>query len=224
MRSLARILAIAAAGSLASGCVTAVVAAGAGAGALVAQERTFGQGLDDSAATMELRTKLIRSDARGYANTDVKVIQGRALLAGSVPTAEHRVNAERIAWSSRGVAKVENQLDVGPRAGVWRSVRDEAITTQIRTQWLADAQVRAIDFGVETHKGVVYLMGVARDEAQVRRAAEIASYVRGVEKVVSYVEVRRAAPASTRLEDTEEAQRAPAPVVLAEQSPEDAPQ
>jgi osmotically-inducible protein OsmY len=47
--------------------------------------------------------------------------------------------------------------------------------------------VRAINVNIETYHGSVYLMGLARTDAELRRAAEIASYVPGVQRVVSFM-------------------------------------
>jgi hypothetical protein len=58
-----------------------------------------------------------------------------------------------------------------------------------------------VNFNIETYGGVVYLMGTARSEKELQRAAEEASIVGGVQQVVSYVRLknaaqRRAAPIS----------------------------
>ena len=45
-------------------------------------------------------------------------------------------------------------------------------------------------FNIQVHNGVVYLLGLARSEEELRKAAEHASLVNGVQKVVSYVKMR----------------------------------
>jgi osmotically-inducible protein OsmY len=209
MRAPLLLAALAAAAST-GGCVTMAVAGAAGVGVFAAQERTIGQGIDDAAASAELKARLLRIDSAAFSRVDVEVAQGKALMSGAVPTAEHRIEAERIAWTVRQVSDVANELEVGPTPGVWRSALDELITAQVRARILADPAVHGIDFNIETNKGTVYLMGLARDQAQLARAAEIASYTRGVKKVVSYVEVRKA-PAGPQTV----AQAEPAPVDIA---------
>ena len=54
----------------------------------------------------------------------------------------------------------------------------------------ASPSVRAININIETFHGNVYLMGTARSEHELQRAAEIASVVRGVRRVVSFMQVR----------------------------------
>jgi osmotically-inducible protein OsmY len=205
MRAPILLAALAAAAST-GGCVSMAVAGAAGVGVFAAQERTIGQGIDDAAASAELKARLLRIDGPAFSRVDVEVAQGKALLSGSVPTAEHRIEAERIAWTIRQVGDVANELDVGPTPGVWRSAMDELITAQVRARIVADPAVHGIDFNIETNRGTVYLMGLARDSAQLARAAEIASYTRGVKKVVSYVEVRQPSQGPSAIAQAEIAQ------------------
>ncbi len=50
--------------------------------------------------------------------------------------------------------------------------------------------MRAINVNIETFHGNVYLMGLARTQTELERAAEIASVVGGVRRVVSFMTVR----------------------------------
>lgn len=179
-----------------SGCVTAVVGAAAGVGVLVAQERSLGEALDDGAAATAVRTRLLALDTQGFSDVSLEVVDGRLLLSGTVPTVEHRIDAERIAWSVDQVQAVANELEVGRATGVWRASMDELVTAQVRARLVASADVRAVDVNIETSRGTVYLLGLARNEEEIRRAAEIASITPGVQRVVSYMHLR---PARERL-------------------------
>jgi osmotically-inducible protein OsmY len=194
MRALPALLLALSAPALTGGCAALAVAGAAGATVFVAKDRTLGEGVDETTAGTEVRTKLLAADFGAFSPIRVEVSQGRLLLAGDVPTMEHKIAAERIAWASPAVRVVENNLEVGPRADLWRGGWDAWIAAEIRTRFLADDAVKGINFNVETHRGVVYLMGVARRPEELQAAAEIARRVNGVEKVVSYVEVRPREP------------------------------
>lgn len=194
MRSAPALIVALCAASTTGGCTALAVAGVAGATVLVAKDRTLGEGVDETTGGTEIRAKLLGADFSAFSRISVEVSQGRVLLAGAVPTMEHKLEAERIAWSSPSVKKVENTLDIGPRADFWRASWDALITTEVRTRFLADDDVKSINFNIETHRGVVYLMGVARQELELRRAVEIARRVGGVERVVSFIEVRSRAP------------------------------
>ncbi len=170
--------------------MTAALGTAASVGVYAMQDRTIGQGIDDAAASNQVKMRLIAADSAAFAEVDVEVANGNLLLSGAAPTAEHRQAAETIARGVGTVHSVYNEVFVGPRSGFVRSAQDELITAQIRTRLTASPSVRAINVNIETFHGNVYLMGTARSEHKLQRAAEIASIVPGVRRVVSFMQVR----------------------------------
>jgi osmotically-inducible protein OsmY len=183
--------------SLSGGCAAAVGAAAISAATVAVQDRTMGRSIDDATASSTVKTRLMALDNAGFLRVDVEMAEGQLLLSGTAPTAEHKAMAERIAWSVAGIDDVANEIEVGRSPGMLRSGLDNFITAQVRTKILSDAQVKGVNYNIETQKGVVYLMGLARSEEELQRAAQAASIVRGVERVVSYVVVRPPNPLAT---------------------------
>jgi osmotically-inducible protein OsmY len=190
MRKSVFILAALGACALSSGCVTAVAGAAAGVGVFAIQDRTIGEGIDDATASQEVKTRLMAADSAGFAQVDVEVANGSLLLSGAAPTEEHKQAAEMIARNVRSIDSVYNEIFVAPPSGFVRSAADELITAQIRARLTASPNVRAVNINIETFEGNVYLMGTARTEQELQRAAEIASVVSGVRRVVSFMQVR----------------------------------
>jgi len=185
-----------------SGCVAAAVGA-VGAGTVATfQERSIGQAIDDATVSNEIKAKLLSRG--GYGEVDVEVANGLVLLTGRVVTPEMRVTAERVAWSSSRVDDVANQIQIEAPGGFRANANDAWITTRVRSSLVTARKVRGVNFNIETYNGVVYLMGLARSQEELEAAARRASYVRGVEQVVSYVTVRDTTP------------RGPAPVLQAD--------
>lgn len=191
MRSPLLTLAAISACALSSGCVTAAVGAAAGVGLFAVQDRTIGEGIDDATASQEVKTRMIAADRAGFAEVDVEVANGSLLLSGVAPTEEHRHAAEMLARNVRSVHTVYNEIVVGPPSSVARTAQDELITAQIRARFTASSNVRSINVNIETFQGNVYLMGLARSERELQRAAEIASTTSGVRRVVSFMQVRQ---------------------------------
>ncbi|MEZ5959658.1 MAG: BON domain-containing protein [Hyphomonadaceae bacterium] len=173
-----------------SGCVTAAIGTAASVGVYAAQDRTIGEGIDDAAASQQVKMRLMAADRLAFQEVDVEVANRNLLLSGSAPTPEHRQAAETIARSVRTIEHVYNEVVVGEPSSVMRSAQDELITAQIRTRLTASRAVRAINVNIETFHGNVYLMGTARSQHELERAAEIASVVGGVRRVVSFMQVR----------------------------------
>jgi len=176
--------------ALSSGCVATAVAGAAGVGLFAAQDRTIGEGIDDATASQEVKTRLMSVDRAGFQEVDVEVANGNLLLSGAAPTERHRQTAENIARNVRSVHNVYNEITIGPRSSILRGASDDLITGQIRARLAASSSVRAINVNIETFQGNVYLMGIARTQAELERAAEIASVVPGVVRVVSFMQVR----------------------------------
>ncbi|MGQ0531630.1 MAG: BON domain-containing protein [Caulobacteraceae bacterium] len=170
--------------------MTAALGTAASVGVYAAQDRTIGEGIDDAAASQQVKLRLLAADRIAFQEVDVEVANGNLLLSGTTPTAEHRQAAETIARSVRSLDNVYNELFIGQPSSLMVNAQDELITAQIRARLAASPSVRAINVNIETFHGNVYLMGIARTDHELRRAAEIASLVGGVRRVVSFMQVR----------------------------------
>ena len=69
-------------------------------------------------------------------------------------------------------------------------VDDSVITTKVKTALLVDPDVKSLDLGVETFKGVVQLSGFVNNAEQARKAVEIARSVQGVKSVKNSLVVK----------------------------------
>ena len=104
MRLPVRLLAVLAACAAASGCMTAAAGAAAGVGVFALQDRTIGEGIDDAAASQQVKMRLLAADRLAFQEVDVEVANGNLLLSGTAPTADHR-QADRGAAQSRAAGR-----------------------------------------------------------------------------------------------------------------------
>ena len=179
----------------AGGCAVMLPVAAAGVGMAAVQDRSAGQVMDDANDYTDVKTRLIAVDAEGFAQTHVQVFANDLLLTGNVPDERHRQTAEMIARGRRNLRNVYDELVVGQPTSFGRGLHDGMIETSVRTRLLASSHVRAVDINIEVFHGNVYLMGTARNDQDIHEAAEIASRVGGVRRVVSFMEViERASP------------------------------
>lgn len=153
-------------------------------------DRTFGEALDDSSAATEIKTRLFGAGGFGrFGEVDVAVVDRFVLLSGRVPSEADRKEAERIAWQVASVDEVANELQI-ESWDLGRDMNDAWITEQVRMRLVADNEIKGSNYNIQVHNGIVYLLGLARSEDELRRAAEHASLVGGVQKVISYVKMR----------------------------------
>jgi osmotically-inducible protein OsmY len=175
------------------GCAAAVVgglAAAGGAGYEAAQERGVNGTFDD----MNVQSRINNALNNQYGNITSTVYQGKVLLTGSSPTPQAKAQAEQIASRTQGASAVFDEIQVAPDEDPVDVAKDSWITTRVRSDLMFDPDVRSGNYTIETDHQSVYLMGSARSQAELDKATELARYVPGVQRVVSYVEVRYGLP------------------------------
>ena len=167
-----------------AGCTTITTA-----GIKKGDERNFARSINDVNAERAIKARLKRAEGFKLKGVNVDVREGIVLLAGNVPRQEDRIEAERVAWSAPRVDQVGNEILIKDKQGAIRNAKDGLLTTSVKTRLTADKYVKSRNLNVESHDGVVYLLGVARNQAELERAAQIASETRGTREVISYVKV-----------------------------------
>jgi len=171
-----------------SGCRTIVASAAGVVGKSTVEERTLGESIDDATIHAEITHYFIQADVQDMLpNVTVRVREGRVLLTGSVKRSATAREAVRLAWIAKGVKEVINSIEVANQTTIIDDAKDGWIETQIETRLLATKDIKSLNYTVEVENGVVYLLGVAQNETELRRVTYISSITKGVTKVISYV-------------------------------------
>ena len=172
---------------LLSGCI-AVAATGMVAGvSAVRQERTVGDALDDVRIKTDLQAQLTQKKTNNFVNVSATVVEGRVLLTGRVKDPDIRLDATRVAWGIQGVRKVDNEIEVTDNTGWLDRPKDMYIRAEIAGDLLLDKSIKDVNYTIEVVNGVVYLCGVAQDQAELDRVIARANRFKGVKRVESYV-------------------------------------
>lgn len=170
------------------------VAVGTGAGAAVAKAAAEERGLAAAVTDLTIATTInklwLEHDADLITRLDATVTEGRVLLTGIVPTQQHRVQAVRLAWRARGVKSMINEIEVTNSGGLSGYARDTWITTQLVSRLSLDRRVQYINYTIETVNRTVYVMGIAQNEAELKRVTNHARQVRYVRRVVNHVRLK----------------------------------
>ena len=164
-----------------------ILAGAATAGLAVAQERSIGTVIDDTAIELPIQHYLLQASDGLFIRVGIEVHEGRVLLTGVVPAPDDRVEAVRQAWQVNGVLEVINEVQVTNRAGITDYLRDVKITSQLRFKMLRDRDISDVNYAVETVNGIVYLMGIARSRPELDKVTTHARNIAGVQKVFSHV-------------------------------------
>lgn len=174
-----------------SACAPAVLGTVAGSGKVMAEERTLGETVDDTAIWSNIKHSYINARSTDLATkVGIEVNQGRVLLTGAVDNQDMVVEAVRLAWQPAGVKQVINEIQVTNYEGIRDYTTDSLITTQVKSKLLLDKHIKSVNYNVETVAGIVYLLGVAQNQEELDSATYLASSVRGVKRVVSHMKLK----------------------------------
>jgi len=178
-----------------SACVP-VVAAGAGAevGVGAASEGGIKGDFTDKAIYIRITDLWTKSSLKMYSGLTLDVTEGRVLVAGTVPNADMRVEAVRLAWQVGGVRQVINEIRVEDGGGVGGYMTDTWVSGNIKTRMLLDKYVQSINYNIDCVNGTVYIMGVAEDQKEMDTVLDIARNTKYVKNVVSYARLRGETP------------------------------
>lgn len=154
----------------------------------------------DAWTTTKIQSKYFMDDEVRALDIDVSTSGGNVTLSGSVPSDEHRRQAEAIARSTEGVRQVTNSLRVDPSAGgrtpggtamqtVKNPFSDEWLETKLQAKFFLDDVVKGEQIAVAVRDGVVTLTGRARSEDAKRAAVAIAQGTEGVKQVQDQIAV-----------------------------------
>jgi hyperosmotically inducible protein len=141
----------------------------------------------------QIRANLQNDRDLGNNRIDVRVSDGVATLKGTVDSATERDTAVRLA-SVSGVRVVDDQLTIAG-AGTKAAIDDTSITTKIKSQYLANTDLRHANVAVATDSGVVTLTGTVPSEDLRRLAVDLARHTGGVTQVDDQLRVIGSAPA-----------------------------
>lgn len=174
-------------------CSPAGVALGAASGAAVAvaREKPVSDQVDDLGIDLAIQKAWFEAEPDIFLQIDVYVNNGDVLLTGIAHKPEIRVEAARIAWEQEGVVSLVNEVEViGGGTGLAGYSRDAWISTQLLSRLTFDTSIRAINFTVDTVEGVIYLMGLAQNEAERERVINHARHIPYVRRIADYTKIK----------------------------------
>lgn len=174
-----------------SGCVPALIGGAAGVGAAAVKEKGLGGSINDTQISSKIKVNLYAKDPELHQKVGVNVQNGEVLLTGSVPDQKTHLEVIKMCWEVPGVNRVIDNIGVSTKNGTFGETASDAwITTKIKSSTLFTRDVQSVNYSIKTVSGVVYIMGIAQDKAELDRVLECARSVDNVKKVVSYVRIK----------------------------------
>ena len=141
-------------GLILSGCVGVSSKGIFGTGVSVAFDpRSVGTQIDDSIMQKNLSARIILIDKKYLLSVKSKVLDGRRIfLTGKVDNPEEKLKLTKLAWETKGVRSVRNDIKIKEDFNFKQSAKDLLITSQLRTALIFNKNIKATNYQIDTYK------------------------------------------------------------------------
>ncbi|MDR3285413.1 MAG: BON domain-containing protein [Holosporales bacterium] len=172
-------------------CTTvAIVGGGAVVSTSVLREKSTIESVSDTVISAKISKAIYKINPDIHATIGINVQEGEVLLTGTVPSNNLKIAVEKAVWPIKGVKQMYNYIDISDKAPISNYHKDAWITSQIKTKLIACSRIRSINYSVKTVNNVVYIFGIAKSNEELEEVCDIASHVRGVLRVMSYIRLK----------------------------------
>tara|TARA_B100000579_G_scaffold358546_1_gene314965 strand:+ start:881 stop:1474 length:594 start_codon:yes stop_codon:yes gene_type:complete len=159
-----------------------------GTGVSVALDpRSLGTQIDDSIMQKNLGTRLVLKDKGYLFSTDVKVIDGRIFLTGKVDDPEEKLQITKLAWETKGVRSVKNDIRVKEDFNFKQSAKDLLITSQLRAALIFNKKIKSTNYQIDTYKKKIYIYGIALTSDEKKEVITEAKEILDVENIIASI-------------------------------------
>ena len=114
--------------------------------------RSVGTQIDDSIMQKNLTSRIIILDKKYVLSVKSKDLDGRIFLTGKVNNPEEKLKLTKMAWETRGVRSVRNDVKIKEKFDLKQSAKDLLITSQLRTAFILNNAIKASNYQIATYK------------------------------------------------------------------------
>ena len=159
-----------------------------GTGVSVALDpRSLGTQIDDSIMQKNLSVRLTLKEKSYLLSINVKVIDGRIFITGKVKNPEKKLQITKLAWETKGVRSVKNDIKIKEKFNFKQSAKDLLITSQLRTALIFDKEIKATNYQIDTYKEKIYIYGIAHTKDERKKVINEAKEILDVEGVIASI-------------------------------------
>tara|TARA_B100001121_G_C18530013_1_gene545494 strand:- start:200 stop:793 length:594 start_codon:yes stop_codon:yes gene_type:complete len=173
---------------LINGCVGTSSQGLFGTGVSVAIDpRSLGTQIDDNLMQKNLTARLILSDKKYLLTINTKVLDGRIFLTGKVEDPEEKLKITKMAWETKGVRSVRNNVIIKEEFNFKQSATDLLITSQLRTALILNKNIKSTNYNIDTYKKKIYIYGIAQTKDEQKEVLKEGKAIPDVERVVASI-------------------------------------
>ena len=170
------------------GCVGVTSTGVFGSGVKIGLDpRSLGTQIDDTIMDKNLGTKLLLINKNYFLSVKIEVLDGRIFITGKVDKPEEKLQITKLAWETKGVRSVKNDLKIKEKFNFKQSAKDLLITSQLRTALILNKKISSRNYNIDTYKKKIYIYGIAESEDETKEVINEAKQILDVEDVVSSI-------------------------------------
>ena len=159
-----------------------------GSGVSIALDpRTLGTQIDDSIMEKNLIARLTLNEKKYLVKVSVDVLDGRIFLGGKVDEPEEKLKITKMAWETKGVRSVKNNISIKKNFSFKNTAIDVLITSQLRTALILNKNVKAANFNIDTVNQTTYVFGIAHSEDEKKEIVQEAKQIVDLKELVTSI-------------------------------------
>jgi len=159
-----------------------------GTGVSVALDpRSIGTQIDDNIMQKSLSSRLLLKDKKYILSINLKVLDGRIFITGKVDDPEEKLIITKMAWETKGVRSVKNNIIIKEEFNFKQSAKDILITSQLRTAMIINKKIKSTNYNIDTYKKKIYIYGIAQDKDELNQVLEEAEAILDVKRVIGSI-------------------------------------
>ena len=149
--------------------------------------RTVGTQIDDSIMQKNLLARLVLANKKYLLDVNSKVLDGRFFITGQVDNPEEKLKITKMAWETKGVRSVRNDIKIKEAFNFKISAKDLLITSQLRASIIFNKKIKAANYSIDTYKKKIYVYGIALDNDERKEVINEARQIMDVEDVIASI-------------------------------------
>ena len=174
--------------TLLNGCIGTSSQGLFGTGVSVAIDpRSLGTQIDDNLMQKNLTARLILNDKKYLLSINTKVLDGRIFLTGKVEDPEEKLKITKMAWETKGVRSVRNNVIIKEEFNFKQSATDLLITSQLRTALVINKNIKSTNYNIDTYKKKIYIYGIAQTKDEQKEVIKEGKAIPDVERVIASI-------------------------------------
>ena len=149
--------------------------------------RSIGTQIDDNIMQKNLVARMLAQDKKYLISLNTKVLDGRIFITGKVEDPEEKLQITKMAWETKGVRSVKNDILIKEEFNFKQSAKDLLITSQLRASLIVNKKIKSTNYNIDTYKKKIYIYGIAQSIEEQNEVVREANEIIDVEEVVASI-------------------------------------